>query len=101
MLFGRAVLPLPRATPTYVAGVIASPDGEILRIPGAPPGAMHDLTAARIWGTFQELAAAGLCTLADKGYQGAEEAMTPYKGKNKPSSSSSPCSSRTCGGTAR
>ena len=66
--------------------VIASPVGDVLWVSGPLPGAVHDLTAARIWGIFQELAAAGLFTLADKGYQGAEEAMTPYKGKNKPQS---------------
>jgi DDE superfamily endonuclease len=47
---------------------------------------VHDLTAARIWGILTELAAAGLITLADKGYQGAEHARTPYKGRNKPQS---------------
>ena len=46
---------------------IASPVGDVLSVSGPLPGAVHDLTAARIWGTFQELAAAGLCTLADKG----------------------------------
>jgi hypothetical protein len=50
------------------------------------PGAVHDLTAARIWGILHELAAAGLIRLAGKGYQGAEHARTPYKGKNKPQS---------------
>jgi hypothetical protein len=30
--------------------VIASPQGEILWVSGALPGAVHDLTAARIWG---------------------------------------------------
>jgi DDE superfamily endonuclease len=55
-------------------------------VSGPLPGAVHDLTAARIWGILQELAAAGLITLADKGYQGAEETRTPYKGKNKPQS---------------
>ena len=54
--------------------VIASPVGDVLWVSGPLPGAVHDLTAARIWGIFQELAAAGLFTLADKGYQGAERA---------------------------
>jgi hypothetical protein len=32
------------------------------------PGAVHDLTAARIWGIIRELAACGLLlVLADKG----------------------------------
>jgi hypothetical protein len=67
--------------------VIASPDGEILWVSGALPGSAHDLTAARIWGTLRELAAAGLIVLADKGYIGAgEHILTPYKGRNKPAS---------------
>jgi DDE superfamily endonuclease len=33
-----------------------------------------------------ELAAAGLVTLADKGYQSAAHAKTPYRGNNKPGS---------------
>jgi DDE superfamily endonuclease len=65
--------------------VIASPDGEILWVSGPLPGAVHDLTAARIWGIVRELAAAGLIVLADKGYHGAgEHIRTPYKGRNKP-----------------
>jgi hypothetical protein len=35
--------------------VIASPDGEILWISGALPGAVHDLTAARIWASCGSL----------------------------------------------
>jgi DDE superfamily endonuclease len=55
-------------------------------VSGALPGATHDLTAARIWGILQELEAAGLIVLADKGYHGADELITPYKGKGKPES---------------
>jgi hypothetical protein len=66
--------------------VISSPRGDVLWVSGPLPGAVHDLTAARIRGILHELAAAGLITLADKGYQGAEHARTPYKGKNKPQS---------------
>jgi DDE superfamily endonuclease len=67
--------------------VIASPAGEILWVSGALPGAVHDLTAARIWGIVRELAAAGLITLADKGYIGAGDPVhTPYRGRNKPAS---------------
>ena len=47
--------------------VIASPDGEIVRVSGPLPGAVHDLTAARIWSIIAELAASGLAVLADKG----------------------------------
>jgi hypothetical protein len=68
--------------------VIAGPDGTILWTSGALPGKTHDLTAARIWGILRELEKAGILTLADKGYQGAEATVviTPYKGKNKPES---------------
>ena len=67
--------------------VIASPDGDIVWVSGPLPGAVHDLTAARIWGILRELAATGLIVLADKGYHGAgDHIRTPYKGKNKPES---------------
>ena len=67
--------------------VISAPDGEILWVSGPLPGAVHDLTAARIWGIIRELAAAGLITLADKGYHGAgDHILTPYRGRNKPAS---------------
>ncbi len=67
--------------------VIASPHGDILWVPGPLPGAVHDLTAARIRGIVRELAAAGLMVLADKGYHGAGDHIpTPYKGKDKPES---------------
>src|SRR5262245_15817891 len=67
--------------------VISAPDGEILWVSGPLPGAVHDLTAARIWGILRELAAAGLVTLADKGYHGAgDHVLTPYRGRNKPAS---------------
>jgi len=51
--------------------VIASPVGDIVWVSGLLPGAVHDLTAARIWGILRELAASGLVVLADKGYHGA------------------------------
>src|SRR4051794_19611717 len=67
--------------------VIAAPDGRILWVSGALPGSVHDRTAARIWGIVRALAAAGLITLADKGYIGAGEPITtPYKGRDKPAS---------------
>ncbi|MEW1845931.1 transposase family protein [Nonomuraea angiospora] len=67
--------------------VIASPNGTILWTSGALPGKAHDLSAARIWGILRALEAAGIITLADKAYQGAEgPVLTPYKGKNKPES---------------
>ncbi len=55
--------------------VIAGPDGTVLWTSWALPGSTHDLTAARIWGILRELDAAGILTLADKGYQGAEAAV--------------------------
>ena len=67
--------------------VIASPNGTIPWTSGALPGKAHDLSAARIWGILRALEAAGIITLADKAYQGAEGPVrTPYKGKNKPES---------------
>jgi hypothetical protein len=67
--------------------VIASPDGHIVWVSGPLPGAVHDLTAARIWGIIRELAASGPIVLAGKGYTGAgDHIRTPYKGRNKPAS---------------
>jgi hypothetical protein len=51
--------------------VIASPDGDVLWVSGALPGSVHDKKAEWIWGVLAELEAAGLITLADKGYQEA------------------------------
>jgi len=64
--------------------VIASPNGGILWVSGALPGSVHDKKAEWIWGVLKELEAAGMVTLAGKGYQGSTYAMIPYKGKNKP-----------------
>lgn len=53
----------------------------------APPGAVHDLTATRIWSILRELAAAGLIVLADKSYHGAGDRIrAPCEGKDKPES---------------
>ena len=60
--------------------VIASPSGDTLWVSGALPGSVHDKRAEWIWG----VQAAGLVTLADKGYQGSTYAKIPYRGKNKP-----------------
>ena len=70
--------------------VIASPDGDILWVSGALPGSVHDKKAEWIWGVLAELEAAGLVTLADKGYQGSTYAKIPYKGRNKPSHRKTP-----------
>ncbi|MBO3752414.1 transposase [Streptosporangiaceae bacterium NEAU-GS5] len=65
--------------------VLACPDGTIVWTSGSLPGSTHDLTAARIWGIIRRLRAAGLVTLADKGYIGAGEPVrVPYKGRGKP-----------------
>ena len=53
---------------------------------GALPGSVHDKKAEWIWGVLAELEAAGLVTLADKGYLGSTWAKVPYQGKNKPES---------------
>jgi hypothetical protein len=66
--------------------VLAGPAGQLLWVSGELPGSVHDMKAAWIWGIDDELAAAGLPALADKGYQGATHATTPYRGKNKPES---------------
>ena len=63
--------------------VIASPAGDILWVSGALPGSVHDKKAEWIWGVLAELEAAGLISLADKGYQGTTWAKIPYRGKNK------------------
>jgi hypothetical protein len=56
-------------------------------VSGPQPGSVHDLTAARIWGILRELAAAGLITLADKGYIGAgQHVLVPYRSRGKPPS---------------
>ena len=64
--------------------VIASPGGDIVWVSGPLPGAVHDLTAARIWDIIAELAACGLLAVGDKGYLGEEHIRTPYRGRNKP-----------------
>ena len=66
--------------------VISSPDGEIVWVSGPLPGAVHDLSAARIWGIARELAASGLVVLGDKGYLGEDHIRIPYRGRNKPAS---------------
>jgi hypothetical protein len=53
-------------------------------VSGPLPGAVHDLTAARIGGIIRELAASGLVVLGDKGYIGQDCLRTPCRGRNKP-----------------
>jgi hypothetical protein len=66
--------------------VITSPGGDILWVSRALPGAVHDKKTEWVWGVLAELEAAGLVTLADKGYRGSDHAQIPYIGKNKPAS---------------
>ena len=66
--------------------VIASPVGDIVWVSGALPGAVHDKKAEWVWGVLAGLEAAGLVTLADKGYRGSSHAKIPYIGKSKPES---------------
>jgi DDE superfamily endonuclease len=76
--------------------VIASPDGTILWVSGDLPGATHDTAAARIWNILAALRDTGLIALGDKGYHGydptGQHVITPYKGKNKPTSQTDPAS---------
>jgi hypothetical protein len=64
--------------------VIADPGGDILWVSGALPGSVHDKKAEWIWGVLAELEAAGLVTLAGKGYQGATHAKIPYRARTSP-----------------
>jgi hypothetical protein len=61
--------------------VISSPGGEIRWVSGPLPGSVHDKRAERIWGVLDELEAAGLIVLADKGYQGAAHAKLRAPGE--------------------
>ena len=63
--------------------VIASPAGDILWVSGALPGSVHDKNAEWIWGVLAELEAAGLVTLADKGYQGSSVREDPVPGEEQ------------------
>ena len=63
--------------------VIASPGGDILWVSGALPGSVHDKKAEWIWGVLAELEAAGLVTLADKGYQGQHVREDPVPGQEQ------------------
>ncbi|MBF6303117.1 transposase family protein [Nocardia amamiensis] len=66
--------------------VIASPEGDVVWVSSALPGSVHDSKAAWIWRIMHELAAQGWIVLADKGYQGTDGVLTPYKGRGKPES---------------
>ena len=73
--------------------VIASPGGDIVWVSGALTESVHDKKAEWVWGVLDELEAAGLTALADKGYQGAaredpvprqEQAGIPETGQPRP-----------------
>jgi hypothetical protein len=64
--------------------VVASPSGDVLWVSGVLPGSVHDKKPEWIWAVLAELEAAGLITLADKGYRGTTWAKIPYRGKGKP-----------------
>jgi DDE superfamily endonuclease/Helix-turn-helix of DDE superfamily endonuclease len=64
--------------------VIAGPDGDVLWVSGALPGSVHDKKAEWVWGVLAELEAAGLVTLADKGYQGSTYAKIRTRGRTSP-----------------
>jgi DDE superfamily endonuclease/Helix-turn-helix of DDE superfamily endonuclease len=85
---GRGQAVLLRQAPPHGMNlqVIAGPGGDILWVSGPLPGAVHDLTAARIWGIIAELAASRLVVLGDKDYLGEDCIRTPYRGRNKPAS---------------
>ena len=66
--------------------VIATPEGGIVWVSSALPGSVHDSKAAWIWRVLHELERQGWIVLGDKGYQGAQGVLTPYKGRGKPAS---------------
>jgi hypothetical protein len=60
--------------------VLADAAGCLVWASPALPGAVHDLTAARIHGLIEALSSAHAMTFADKGYQGAGGMLcTPFK----------------------
>ncbi|ROP38969.1 transposase family protein [Saccharothrix texasensis] len=62
--------------------VLADPAGRLLWTSPALPGAVHDLTAARIHGIVDALTTADIPCWADKAYQGAGSPIrVPYRGK--------------------
>ncbi|MCW2933015.1 MAG: Transposase, family [Actinomycetia bacterium] len=48
-------------------------------VSGALPGSVHDKKPEWIWGVLAELEAAGVVTLADKGYQGHHLGQDPLR----------------------
>jgi len=80
-----------RRSPSWLPGSasVPPPPGGMSprRVSGPLPGAVHDLTAARMWPSSPSWPASGLVVLADEGYPGASDHVrVPYKGKHKPAS---------------
>ncbi len=63
--------------------VIASPSGDIVWVSAALPGSVNDKKAEWIRGVLNELEAAGLITLADKGLPGKHPRQDPVPGKEQ------------------
>lgn len=59
--------------------VIAAPDGRLLWISSALPGAIHDIRAAPTQGTLDALAEVGVQCWADKRYQVASPAVRVHR----------------------
>ncbi len=60
--------------------ILADPAGRLVWASPALPGAVHDLTAARIHGLLDALNSSTIITFADRGYQGAGGTVrTPFK----------------------
>jgi hypothetical protein len=55
--------------------VLADPAGRLVWASPALPGSRHDIAAAREHGILDALATAGVCAVADTGYQGAGPAV--------------------------
>jgi hypothetical protein len=66
--------------------VIASPDGDIVWVSGPLPGAVHDLTGARIGGIVRELAASGPGRAGRQGLRRRGAHPHSLRGRNKPAS---------------
>ena len=65
--------------------VIADPAGHLVWASPAPPGSRHDIAAAREHGILDALAAAGIPTVADTGYQGASpNVAVPQRRRRRP-----------------
>jgi hypothetical protein len=55
--------------------VVADPAGQLIWVSPVPPGARHDMGAAREHGIIDAIAAAGVPAVADTAYEGAGPAV--------------------------